>query len=162
MKRLVALLVLLVAACASNPDRLAGRYAVVLDPALDRFPPGREGIVSALRDRLQNVDFVPSRDVQGYDAVIVLSRGPSGRWNINPPPPQPHAGSTIHLVHYEIVREGRVASAGDARVVHTWPPSRHDINPPAREPGGATSHQIQQAYAGGIEVARTVTKALRD
>ncbi len=159
MKRSIALLITLVlfaAGCAST-KKLAGRYGLVLDDelktrgmyALD------ETVIYALREELGHVDLIDSPSDAGYDAVIVLSRGPWTQLHIEPQPEQPAMGTRQHLVQYEILRGGRKIAEGVARVERSWPPA----------PGerlDTDSHRHQQSYAGGLEVARVVVKALRD
>lgn len=161
MKRSAALLTLLILfafGCAST-KKLPGRYGLVID---DNRQSWRgyvvdDSVLYALREQLGRVDVIASPTEPGYDAVIVLSSGPSTQWHIEPERDDiPDAqGTRQQLVYYQILRGGAKVAEGAARVEHTWPP-------PIDDRSDTDSYRHQQTYAGALEVARVVVKALRD
>jgi hypothetical protein len=159
----IALLVTMIAGCASTPGKIQGNYGVFFDPA---FAPD-EQIVRALRDRLSSVDVVASPADDAYDAVIVLSRDASGPFLLQPQVQttatvsRPRVLQRMELVHFEIMRDGKLSAAGDVRVIGGYPEQdlverRQQLRTDDRD-----SARRQQAYGRGVDVARSVAEALK-
>jgi len=165
----IALLVTLIAGCASAPGRIAGNYGVYFDSDFA----SDEQVVRALRDRLSSVDVVASPADDAYDAVIVLSRTATGRFRLQPdsfinperrrdsPPSLDLRQQQMELVHYEIVRDGRTTAAGEVRVIGGYPTSDLMARRQRTTPGDRDSARLQQSYGRGIDIARSVVQALK-
>jgi hypothetical protein len=74
---MAVLVLLLAAACASGPQKIAGNYGVVIDPLMTEserraIPSVGDSITRALADRLEHLTVVRSPLATGYDAVIVI------------------------------------------------------------------------------------------
>ena len=94
MRKLILLAVVgfLAVACASRPQKLAGTYAIVVDPDVrigwgESLP---QSVESALKNRLEL-----TADSANADAVIVLKRAPQPGW-----------------LEYEIHRAGALVATG--------------------------------------------------
>ena len=165
----IALLVTMIAGCASTPGKIQGNYGVFFDPA---FAPD-EQIVRALRDRLSSVDVVASPADDAHDAVIVFSRTTTGRFRLQPdslinmeprrdsPASSDRRQQQLELVHYEIVRAGKTTAEGDVRVIGGYPSADLMEQRERIWPGDQDSVRLQQSYGRGIEIARSVTQALK-
>ena len=157
----IALVVALIAGCASAPRKISGKYGVVIDPKVS-FD---DDIVRALRDRLSSVDVVASPADDAYDAVIVLSWEAGGRWTLQPDDRRfnnMHVQQRMDLVHYQIMRGGKKAAEGSIHVAAGYPP--RDISSTRHQTviGDDQPLTIQRDYGRGIDVARVVVKALKD
>jgi hypothetical protein len=159
----IALLVTMIAGCASTPGKIQGKYGVFFDPY---FAPD-EQIVSALRDRLSSVDVVASPADDAYDAVIVLSSSASGPFLLQPQVrttatvSKPRVLQRMELIHYEILRGGKLAAAGDVRVIGGYPDQNIVERKQLLRTDDQESARRQQTYGRSIDVARSVAQALK-
>lgn len=167
--------ILVLSACATtNTDKIPGRYAVVIeqDPAIRTAFPADE-VVTALRERLGNVQLVESADAGSFDAVIVLTphkamrshlaSSRDTRRTVEPfkrehgvlaDPDRGRAIQFVQVVEFDILRGGRNIGHGAARFDRSF--GNEDK---MRDSSPASYARLN--YAAGIEVARAVVKALR-
>jgi hypothetical protein len=154
MRRSIAVLVLLLAAaCASGPQKLAGNYGVVIDPLMTEserraIPSVGDSIKRALADRLERLTVVRSPLATGYDAVIVLRYGGGNLFGHSAPK---DTLSRFTIVEYEIMRGGSSVGKGEVRLGGVIR---------VEGVGTASAPTWKDAIAGGIEVARVVVKEL--
>jgi|SRR5215212_1539327 len=164
-----ALLVAVIAGCATTSDKISGKYGVFFDSPLAYD----EQIVRALRDRLSSVDVVASPADDAYDAVIVLSRTATGNFALQPDVRRVQSTRSgpmtrtypvqhrMELLHYDVVRGGKVMQRGDVHIIAGYPSTDIADRQQAPSAGDQDSAHIQQQYARGIELARAVANAVK-
>ncbi len=169
--------ILILSGCATtNTDKIPGQYAVVIeqDPTIRTFAFPADEVVTALRERLGNVQLVDSADASSFDAVIVLTPHKAMRSHLASPrdtrrtvePYKREHGTLadadasraiqfVQVVEFDILRGGRNVGHGAARFERL--PNSEDKMRDSYPAGNNT----RQNYAAGIEIARAVVKALR-
>ena len=159
-KALLLLSLLLLAACASNPNKMPGRYGVMVVDDVTAHPRGIavipiDQVVSSLRERLAMVDLVDSTSDPSYDAVVVLRPGAPMPSYLGSSQTRENWVPRAQVVAFNIVRDGKNVASGTARIERG-----NEFQEESR-----TMHPIavgtRQNYAAGIEIARQVVKALR-
>ena len=159
-KALLLLPLLILAACASNPNKMPGRYGVMVVDDVTSHPRGLavipiEQVVSSLRERLAMVDLVDSTSDPSYDAVVVLRPGAPMPSYLGSSQTRENWAPRAQVVAFNIVRDGKNVASGTARIERSA-----EFQDESR-----TMHPIttgtRQNYAAGIEIARQVVKALR-